>query len=173
MIEFQSAIDARMALRNLEYTALLYRELQQRGEIGAPGDWPPVLPIVLYNGSAPWRGALEMRDLIGKVPAALAPYQPAQRSLLLDERRVRVDSLPSGNLMRAVAGFEQSRTPEDVGRVVGALAALLDKEADADLLQVFDAWFGEVASRVRRSSDDADTVEGLKEDPMGLLERAR
>ena len=54
LLEFQSGQDARMALRNLEYTALLYRELDRRGELGPPGRWPPVLPVVLYNGDAPW-----------------------------------------------------------------------------------------------------------------------
>ena len=72
VLEFQSTDDTRMALRNLEYTALLYRELDRRDELGPPGRWPPVLPIVLYNGDAPWTGALEMRDLIAAVPAVAA-----------------------------------------------------------------------------------------------------
>ena len=83
LLEFQSRSDARMALRNLEYTALLYRELDRRRELGEPGGWPPVLPVVLYNGDAPWTGALEMRDLVAPVPAALSPLQPSRRSLLL------------------------------------------------------------------------------------------
>jgi len=64
ILEFQSFNDHRMALRNLEYTALLYQELGRRGELGQPGRWPPVLPIVLYNGDAPWTATLEMRELI-------------------------------------------------------------------------------------------------------------
>ena len=58
LLEFQSRIDARMALRILEYTALLYRELDRQGELGTPGGWPAVLPIVLYNGDAPWTASL-------------------------------------------------------------------------------------------------------------------
>ena len=34
LLEFQSSNDPRMALRNLEYTALLYRELDRQGELG-------------------------------------------------------------------------------------------------------------------------------------------
>ena len=90
-----------MALRNLEFTALLYQELARRGELGQPGRWPPVLPIVLYNGDAPWTAALEMRELIAEVTAALSPYQPSQRSLVLDERHASVDHLPLRNLTRA------------------------------------------------------------------------
>ena len=66
LLEFQSRLDPRMALRILEYTALLYRELDRQDELGAPGRWP-----------------LEMRALIGPVSDALAPCQPVQRSLLL------------------------------------------------------------------------------------------
>ena len=81
ILEFQSSNDHRMALRNLEYTSLLYQELGRRGELGEPGRWPPVLPIVLYNGDAPWTATLEMRELIAEVTDALSPYQPSQRSL--------------------------------------------------------------------------------------------
>ena len=124
VLEFQSANDPRMALRNLEYTALLYQELGRRGELGEPGRWPPVLPVVLYNGDARWTAALEMRDLIAPGAAALSPYQPSQRSLLLDERHVAVDDLPFRNLTRAVVGFEQSRTPADIAQVAAALRGL-------------------------------------------------
>ena len=53
MLEFQSRDDPGMALRVLEYTAMLYRELLREDWGGAP--LPPVLPVVLYNGHRPWR----------------------------------------------------------------------------------------------------------------------
>lgn len=80
MLEFQSVNDPRMALRNLEYTALLYQELGRRGELGEPGRWPPVLPVVLYNGDARWTAALGIHDLIAPSP---------RRYLLTSRRNVR------------------------------------------------------------------------------------
>ena len=59
-----------MALRVLEYTAPLDGDLLCGGR-AAPSALPPVLPIVLYNGDAPWRPATERRDLIA-VPPTLA-----------------------------------------------------------------------------------------------------
>ena len=51
LLEFQSTDDPSMALRVLEYTAMLYRELLREGSFGAGGGLlPPVLPVVLYNG---------------------------------------------------------------------------------------------------------------------------
>lgn len=81
-----------------------------------------MLPVVLYNGDAPWTATREMRELIAPVPVALEPCQPSHRALLFDERRFAVDELPLGNLMRAVVAFEQSRVPADLVRVVRALA---------------------------------------------------
>ena len=137
LLEFQSRSDALMALRNLEYTALLYRELDRRDELGPQGHWPPVPPVVLYNGDAPWTAALEMRDLVAPVSVELSPFQPSQRSLLLDERRVAVDDLPFGNLMRAVVGFEQSRTPADMVEVARALRGWLRSPGDIELGRAF------------------------------------
>ena len=149
VLEFQSTIDAHMALRNNEYTTLLYQELARRKKLGPPGQWPPVVPVVLYNGDAPWTAALEMRDLIGTPPAVLSPCQLSQRSLLLDERRVAVDDLPAGNLMRWVTGFEQSETPEDLLQVAIALVRRLRSPAYAGLRGVFAEWVDQLARRMK------------------------
>ena len=78
MLEFQSTTDAAMALRVLEYTALLYSELlrNRKAELGA---LPPVLPVVLYNGDAPEPSAGERE---GKPLARKSPGErdaPADR----------------------------------------------------------------------------------------------
>ena len=85
MLEFQTKTDSAMALRVLEYTALLYGELLRRGT--KPGALPPVLPVVLYNGDSPWQPETEIRELIAPPPPVLAPYQPSQRHFVLDQRR--------------------------------------------------------------------------------------
>ena len=170
LLEFQSEKDARMALRNLEYTALLYGALDRRRELGPPGGWPAVLPLVLYNGAAPWAPALETRDLFGPMPAALVPHQPSQRSLVLDERRVVADDLPPGNLLRGVVGFEQSRTPGDLARAARALDAWLRQPEDGDLGRAFRDW---LAAAVERMAPGApvELGETLREATMTLAER--
>ena len=148
LLEFQSSKDSYMALRNIEYTALLYRELKRAGRLGAPGNLPPVLPLVLYNGDTPWSNMLEMRELIAPVPPFFGPFQPSQRSLVLDERHMAVDDLPVGNLMRAVLGLEQSRTPADMALVATDLRDLLREPADRDLNRAFVSWIQDTATRV-------------------------
>ena len=60
LLEFQSTADPDMALRVLEYTALLYRELKRNEALGPEGKRPAVLPVVLYNGESPWTAAVEV-----------------------------------------------------------------------------------------------------------------
>ena len=123
LLEFQSNDDPDMALRILEYTTLLYQELARNRALESDGRRPPVLPVVLYNGDAPWRAARDVGDLITPVSPSLAPYQPAQRYVVLDERHVRSDDALEHNLMAAVVELEQSRSPQDLQRVVTALPA--------------------------------------------------
>ena len=72
MLEFQSTTDTAVALRVMEYTALSYSELVRNGR-ATPGALPLVLPVVLYNGDSPWTPAKEVRQLIARPPAILAP----------------------------------------------------------------------------------------------------
>lgn len=171
LLEFQSTSDSLMALRNLEYTALLYRELERRDELGTPGAWPPVLPVVLYNGETRWTAKLEMRELIAPVPGLLAPLQPSQRSLLLDERRVAVDDLPLGNMVRALVGFEQSRSPDELVRVVAALNDWLRVQPEPRLADVFVDWMQQIAARMARTGEVAPLGRTLEEAAMTLVER--
>ena len=171
VLEFQSANDPHMALRNLEYTALLYQELARRGELGEPGQWPPVLPLVLYNGDAPWSAALEMQNLIAPVDSTLVPYQPSQRSLLLDERHVAVDDLPLQNLIRGVVGFEQSRTPAEISQVATALRGWLRTPQDSELSRAFAAWIRQMVGRLGPQGIGQELGETLEEATMTLVER--
>ena len=171
LLEFQSANDPRMALRNLEYTALLYRELDRRGELGTPGRWPPVLPVVLYNGDTPWTAALEMAELIAPAPPALLPCQPSQRSLLLDERHARVDDLPLGNLMRAVVAFERSRTTGDLARAATAAAKLLESPSDTALNRAFASWLEQMVARLQPEQAEVELGGTMEETGLTLVER--
>ncbi len=111
-----------------------------------------------------------MRNLIAPVPVRLGPCQPAQRSLLLDEQRVAVDDLPLSNLMRAVVGFEQSRTPADLARAVDALQRLLREPGDGELRRAFASWVLQMANRM--GDGDATPLAGtLEEARMSLVER--
>ena len=99
-----------------------------------------MLPVVLYNGDSPWTPAKEVRQLIAKPPAILAPYQPSQGYFILDQRHAPTQDFKLRELTWAVAQLERSRTASDLAPVVRRLAALLAGARNADLRQTFSDW---------------------------------
>ena len=188
LLEFQSTTDEIMALRVLEYTTMLYRELVResrepgtargmpRARKGAakPGRLPPVLPVVLYNGDAKWRAARDVMDLIAEVGSNLAPYQPSQRHIVLDERHATADDKRLCKLTRAVVLLEQSRTPEDLARVAALLKAWLGSSGNAELKRAFTDWLWVLYQRLRRGDEEPQAPPPeltLEEVAMTLEER--
>lgn len=108
LIEFQSMVDAWMAVRIMTYVGLLYQDLIRRGGILKGRKLPPVLPIVLYNGSSTWAAATDVADLIPRAPGRVSNYLPRLKYLLIDENRVgTVDLKQARNLMAAIIQVER------------------------------------------------------------------
>ena len=153
LLEFQSTGDREMALRVLEYTAMLYRELLRAREgTGRSGPLPAVLPVVLYNGESRWSAARDVSGLVEAVGPGLAPYQPRQRYAVLDERHAEADDL--GPLTRAVALLEQSRSAEDLARVASRLAEWLGGPGRSGLRRAFTDWLWTLWRRLERRSEE-------------------
>ncbi|MFL6264443.1 MAG: Rpn family recombination-promoting nuclease/putative transposase [Thermoanaerobaculia bacterium] len=164
LMEFQSSVDAAMALRMMVYLGLLYQDLLKRGETTPSGKLPPVLPLVLYNGYAPWGAALEISELIEEVPGGLERYRPRLRYCLLDEMRMADSELePLRNLAAAVFRLEKSYDTEAMERVLEAAIEWLRAPGLEGLRRSFTEWVLKVLlpSRVRgvRFSEDLDLKE--------------
>ena len=181
LLEFQSRDDYYMALRILVYVSLMYQEWlrneSRRRRDGQDGQearrLPAVLPVVLYNGTAPWDAPQEVGELIAPVGQWLAAYQPAQRYFVVDEQRVGADSVPRGNLMRAVVGLEQSRSPEDLLRVANSLAEWLAGSEHEELRRVFEDWLRSSMERIKRKGEKLPEMKNLEEVRMTLEDRVK
>jgi hypothetical protein len=78
LLEFQSASDRYMALRVLTYASLLWQQLVHEARLPADGGLPPLLPVVVYNGDAPWRAQADVRSLVALAEGSpLWRWQPA------------------------------------------------------------------------------------------------
>jgi predicted transposase YdaD len=164
LIEFQSTVDASMALRMMVYLGLFYQDLLKRGEITPSGKLPPVLPLVLYNGYALWNAAREVSELIEEAPGGLEKYRPQLRYYLLDEMRMADSELePLRNLAAAMVRLEKSRGTKDAVPVLEAASEWLRAAGLEELRKSFSLWVlgSLLPSRIRgtRFPEDLDLEE--------------
>jgi predicted transposase/invertase (TIGR01784 family) len=172
LIEFQSTVDPFMALRVLVYVGLLYQDLVQHRQLTAAGKLPPVLPLVLYNGTAPWGAVRELAELIEEVPGGLEQYRPRLRYCLLDEAQIADSELESlRNLVAALFRLEKSRGPEDIQRILTALIEWLQEPGLAELRRSFTAWLVGVLLPGRVPGITIPQVANLQEVRSMLAER--
>jgi len=172
LIEFQSTVDPFMALRVMVYVGLLYQHLLQQRQLPESGKLPPVLPVVLYNGYAPWGAALDMADLVENVPGGLERYRPQLRYCLLDEGRIvesEVESLR--NLAAALFRLEKSRGPEEIEGILTALIEWLREPELTELRRSFTSWLKQVLLPARMPGAQIPQVADLEEVKSMLAER--
>ena len=126
------------------------------------GRLPPVLPVVIYNGSPRWSAPLEVREAVAEAGAGLAPFQPRQRYLLLDQGALDVETLPSGNLVSAQVGLGRAPVP-DVPAALGRIGALLSEPRHGSLRRAFAEMARQLVSRSRTAGSQPGLVESLRE----------
>lgn len=173
LLEFQSTVDPFMAVRVMVYLGLLYQDLIRSQNLRAHDRLPPVLPIVLYNGKAPWTAAENVGDLIADVPGGLERYRPDLLYLLLDEGRYSESELaPLRNLAAAVFRVENSTDPEALARVLDALLAWIGAPEQASLRDAFVVWLNRVVLRGKLPGVEFPQLNDLQEIRTMLAERA-
>ena len=170
LIEFQSSVDKYMALRMMVYVGLLYQDLVKRGEILADGRLPPILPIVLYNGSQRWTAAIDIADLIPAVPGLVSEFKPSLKYLLIDESAYSTHELSSlRNLVAAVFQFEQAQSPSSIEDIINLL---IDWLADRpDLKRMFALWIRATLMRKQNYSILLPQIDDLQEIKVMLADR--
>ncbi|MFL6202743.1 MAG: Rpn family recombination-promoting nuclease/putative transposase [Thermoanaerobaculia bacterium] len=174
LLEFQSTVDPFMALRLMVYVGLLYQHLLKERQLTESGRLPPILPLVLYNGYAPWGAALNVAELIEEVPDGLERYRPQLRYCLVDEGRIAAAELePLQNLAAALFRLEKSRGPEEIERVLGALIEWLHVPEMAELRRAFVLWLRQVLLPGRVPGAEIPQMAELEEVKAMLAERVK
>ena len=140
LLEFQSTIDRRMALRMMDYTVRVLQGLD-RDDLGPGGELPFILPMVVYNGERRWNAATDIRDLFPRAPGTLVGYVPRLRYLLIELRLLDASALPPDNALSMIARLEQARSTEQLEELLASLADWLGEPA---LMKRFSAWIESV-----------------------------
>ena len=161
-----------MAVRLMTYVGLLYEGLIRSRQLPLTGELPPVVPIVLYNGRDRWTAAQDMARLVAEAPGGLAVYRPQLRYVLIDAGRNPESALaPLRNLVAALFRLENSRTPEDVQRVLAGLVVWLGDPAQDSLRRAFTIWLRRVLLPARLPTVSMPEVHDLLEVQSMLAER--
>ena len=171
LIEFQSSVDHLMALRINTYVNLLYRGLWSGRRFGAEDRLPPVLPVLLYNGSSEWTAATSVEELVAPEgrpagPAKPVPVYAGSGYVMLDVGRVPGGNSPPDDVVSLVIGIEgMSSFGEGYATLVEAFSVLQGSE-HRSLRRVFHEWFSLLAGQGAGGA----AIEGFEE--MERLEEA-
>ena len=170
LIEFQSESDPWMPVRMMVYVGLLYQDLIRRGEVLPGNRLPPVLPIVLYNGAAPWKAPADIADLIPKAPGLVAHYLPQLKYLLIEQNQYTDETLTTmRNLVAAIIRVEH---PASSQALVALIDVLNDWLADnPELRRIFAIWIRAVVLRRSKHAVVLPKIDDLKELKMTLTAR--
>ena len=174
--EFQSSDDAGMPDRVREY-ALRQLDTLRRQEVIPVADTPPVLPLVVYDGAAPWNvadGLEPLRYLPPEAALHLAPYQP-QAYVLLDLVRSRTDDWGEYNRLRAVARLLRTRSPEELSAALAEEFARFAGPSHRPFREALHAWAGELWTRLADGGEwpTFAALEGLEASDMTSMIEVR
>ena len=143
LLEFQSTVDSRMALRMLDYTIRVLQGLV-RDDLDPDARFPPILPLVIYNGHRRWNAPTEVRDQFAPVPRELVGYLPRHRYLLLDLKALDPLLLPVENVVSLVTMLEHAGSQAQLEELGASLADWLRRIGETELLDSFEAWITQV-----------------------------
>lgn len=159
LLEFQSQAERWMALRMQVYVGLLYQDIVKRHELADGQRLPPVLPLVLYNGAAPWNASGELRELVAPAPAGLEQFQASQRYLLIDQNRMDPDELAkSRSMVAALFRFELTPRAHVLKEAAATLRAWASGPEQASLRRSIATWI----ARLMRPTVDDVTIEEIE-----------
>ena len=175
LLEFQSTVVSDMAMRMLDYTVRALRAVGRKDR-GPNGEYPPLLPVVVYNGERRWNASTDTLGLFGPASEALVGYLPQHRYLLLDVGSLDPSGLPPDNAVSAIARLEQARSMGELAELGLAVGDWLRQAGETELLGAFRAWIEQVLVQRELAGDrTAELRIGDEEDGTVsmLLERAK
>lgn len=172
LIEFQSSDDYFMANRIMAYLGLLYQDIIRGQELKSGELLPPVFPIVIYNGRAPWKAPRQVAELIRSVHPTLTEFTPSLRYFLLQENLFNPDYTITNpdNLVGHLIALGQSSSPQQMRIAIQRLHSQLPSQQHKQLRQIFSIWISRML-KVKFKNDPIPEFQDLNEVDTMLSER--
>ena len=180
LVEFQSTVDRRMAERVREYTAMLLEALDRNGTVKREGTPPPVLAVVVYNGSERWTVGGEVGRVAAglassRVARRLAPFQP-QAYRLVDAGARSAHDWPPENRVAASIRLQRSRSAGELLERLREEMARFPGEGNEALREGLHVWARALWSHLAGGRAELPSFEALErgeEEEMTTLLEAR
>jgi predicted transposase/invertase (TIGR01784 family) len=173
LLEFQSTVDHTMPVRLMHYVACFYDHLFKTKQAEPRQGLPPILPVVLYNGSRRWGARQDIYEMITpEPPEFLRVYQPHLRYYLIDEGRYTDEELNanktplSGVFSIENAAGNKSAMQQAVDRIVAIVEADPHKRRTD---RIITRWLKRHLRRVGVTAD-LEQLNSLMEDKDMLAE---
>ncbi|MDR5865065.1 Rpn family recombination-promoting nuclease/putative transposase [Halomonas campisalis] len=171
--QFQSRVDHTMPIRLMHYVACFYDHLLKTTETTPSQGLPPILPIVLYNGSRRWTAEQDIYTMIRpEPPSFLGVYQPHLRYYLVDEGRYTDEEL--GLVQSPLSGVfsieKASADREGLQRAVDRIVAIIQADPNKDRIdRIITRWLKRHLQRLG-AEVNLDQLNSLVEDKDMLAE---
>ncbi len=150
--------------RVLTPVGLSYEDLIRRGEVKAGDKLPMILPVVIYNGRAPWRAATDISELIAPVPAPLRRYLPRAGHVVFDLQRIgEWDGTPK-NLATSLGRVERAPSADNVRRFMRNQADRFPGPGFAELRKALLTWVAGAGEAWQISRKELARIRSLTED---------
>lgn len=151
LIEFQSTVYRYMPVRIMQYVSLLHQDLLAANHTWPNGLLPPILPIVLYCGDAPWNAPTNMAELVPPLPSTLSAFDPQLRFWLIDQGRHHALAAED-NLLTAMMGAAHAQSADELYQALEKMHILLQN--NTKLFKSVKDWLQTLASQSQRLGSD-------------------
>jgi hypothetical protein len=170
LLEFQSSVDRAMAVRMMVYVGLVYQTLLRSGELPAGRPFPPILPIVLYNGETAWTALTDLAALIGTMPAPFDEFVPRMKHLVIDMSRFDIEQLKAQHNLVACLMRAERLTTGELGALVTDMCTWLPD--DPELSRTIASWLVAVVRQRSGGNILLQEVQDIRELGMSRLEES-
>jgi predicted transposase/invertase (TIGR01784 family) len=173
LLEFQSTVDHTMPIRLMHYVACFYDHLLKDGTTTPGKGLPPILPIVLYNGSKRWGARQDIYEMVTpEPPEFLRAYQPHLRYYLIDEGRYTDEQL--GLVQTPLSGVfsieKASKNRQGLQKAVDRIVAIIQADPNKERIdKIITRWLKRHLQRLG-ADVNLDELNSLVEDKDMLAE---
>jgi predicted transposase/invertase (TIGR01784 family) len=145
LIEHQSSVDHKMALRVYHYLGEIWKYVvkntAKREYDRADFRLPPILPIVLYNGKENWTAKTKLREII-EGSEYFEKYIPNVEYHLVDIPRIGREKLEKlRNSLSAIFLLEKAGSYEELEERLKKAFEFLEEEEHEGIVQLILEWF--------------------------------